>query len=139
MNDESDTIKQNINTFIIIHGYHCLSPEYPLFYDDHGFITNEFSLQQQLKEATNTKNYLNNLAFIVGYFKFNRQHPLSPTVYEQNLLNCLTKTISTIQSPIQSPIMAFFNETNESFTRTYSYSFWTVQSLPKIYPFMLSI
>ncbi|KAI9306435.1 hypothetical protein BJ944DRAFT_263571 [Cunninghamella echinulata] len=130
ISDESDTIKHNINTFIIIHGYHCISPEYPLFYDDHGFITNEFALQQQLKGANETKNRLNNLAFIVGYFKFNRQRPLSPTVYEQNLLNCLTKAISTIQSPI----MAFFSETSESFTRTYSYSFWTTQSLPKNLP-----
>ncbi|CAO3645503.1 unnamed protein product [Cunninghamella blakesleeana] len=136
MNDESDIVKQNKCSYIIIHGYHCLSEKYPLFYDSHGFIINEWGLQQQLKEIKEIQMDLNSTTFIVGYFKFTRSdsslsRTTTSSTYDENLLNGLSKKIPSIHHPL---IMAFINESNESSTRTYTYSFWDAQSSQKNLP-----
>ncbi|KAI9026589.1 hypothetical protein CLU79DRAFT_742453 [Phycomyces nitens] len=114
MDDNSDVCIDQNESFIVIHGYHFLSPYLQRPYDAYGNILPN-ALEQQMKCLENEED-------ILGYFRYRSGIVATPSVRDDLLIKSLSETIKDFSC------FAILTETNKPLTYGNSFGFWGIDS-----------
>ncbi|KAL0094990.1 hypothetical protein J3Q64DRAFT_1716801 [Phycomyces blakesleeanus] len=112
IDDHSDVCIEQLESFIVIHGYHFLSPYLPRPYDASGNVLPN--------ELMNQINCLRNEEDILGYFRYRSGTAVTPSVREDLLASSLSRSIKDFAC------FAILTESKKPLVYGNSFGFWEI-------------